>query len=112
MKILCICNQGENRSRTTARMLNESGKHIARYDGFYKENFDSAKSEWIKFDESNLEWAEKIIVYEPKHESCLKKYGWWYWGKSYNLNIPDIYTYDQIELINIVIEKLVKYGIL
>jgi len=112
MKILCICNQGENRSRTTARILNESGKHIAKYDGFYKRNFDSAKSKWIKFDEFNLEWAEKIIVYEDKHESCLKKYGYRYWGKSYNLNIPDIYTYDQIKLIDIVMEKLMNYEII
>jgi len=56
MKILCICNRGENRSKTAAALLQQSGRHEARYDGFYKEKYIEKEKRWEKFDPGNLEW--------------------------------------------------------
>lgn len=96
MKILCICNQGENRSKTTAELLSKTGKYSVKYEGFHSDKFRPAL----------LNWADKIIVYEEEHEELLKQYGMKYWGISLNLHIPDKYYYGQNELI-----KLLKAGL-
>lgn len=64
------------------------------------------------FNPKNLEWANKIIVFEDVHEDILKKYGYTYWGKSYNFGIEDMYHYNQKSLILIIKEKLKYYEFL
>ena len=105
MKILCICNQGENRSRTAAEILSGRG-HEARYDGFYKDKLNEQLKKREVFNVANLNWADKIIVFEENHEDLLKKYGYSFWGKSYNLNIEDLYHYNQDSLKRLIIEKM------
>ncbi len=109
MKILCICNQGENRSKTAAMLLRKSGRYEVRYDGFYKERYNEKERHWEKFDPGNLEWAEKIIVFEEQHEDELKKLGQIYWGKSLNFDIPDIYQFNQAELVELLKEKIALF---
>jgi predicted protein tyrosine phosphatase len=111
-KILCICNQGENRSRTTAEILASTGKYEARYDGFYKNRDEEASTKREVFNPRNLDWANKIIVFEDIHEDLLKKYGYSYWGKSYNFNIADLYYYNQSSLVKIIKTKLNLYEFL
>lgn len=106
MKILCICNQGENRSKTTALLLRQGNKHETRYDGFYKEIYNENDRKWEKFNHNNLTWAERIIVYEEAHEEQLKKIDYIYWGKSINFNIPDKYFFNQPELVKLIKEKI------
>jgi hypothetical protein len=67
MKILCICNQGENRSRTAAKILLDRG-YEARHDGFYKDKFNDELKKREVFCVDNLTWADKIIVFEENHE--------------------------------------------
>jgi len=112
MKILCICNQGENRSKTTALLLKQNKKHEARYDGFYKERYHEKDKRWEKFDPANLDWAERIIVFEDIHEDELKKIDYTYWGKSVNFDIPDKYYFNQPELIKIINEKIDLFDLL
>jgi hypothetical protein len=112
MNILCICNQGENRSRTTAEILTAVGKYKVKYDGFYKDKYNESTKQRDIFDPKNLEWANKIIVFEDVHEDMLKKYGYSYWGKSYNFGIEDMYHYNQKSLILIIKEKLKHYEFL
>ena len=55
-KILFICNQGENRSRTAAGILEGKG-YAVKYDGFHCGSFNPI----------NLEWADRIVVFEDDH---------------------------------------------
>ncbi len=112
MNILCICNQGENRSRTTAEILMALGRYDVKYDGFYKDRINELTGLRERFDTKNLDWANKIIVFEEFHEDLLKKYGYSYWGKSYNFNIEDMYHYNQKNLIEIIKGKLKHYEFL
>ncbi len=111
MKILCICNQGENRSKTTALLLKENKNYDTRYDGFYKEIYIKTDQKLETFDPGNLKWAEKIIVFEDRHEDELKKFDYIYWGKSINFNIPDIYYFNQRELVKLIKEKIDLYDL-
>ena len=112
MNILCICNQGENRSRTTAEILSAVDMYQVKYDGFYKDKLNELTNQRDIFNPKNLEWANKIIVFEEVHEEILKKYGYSYWGKSYNFDIEDMYHYNQKSLILIIKEKLKQYDFL
>ena len=112
MNILCICNQGENRSRTTAEILSALDKYEVKFDGFYKDKYNEDSKQREIFNPKNLEWANKIIVYEDVHEELLKKYGYSYWGNSYNFDIEDMYHYNQKSLIMIIKAKLKHYEFL
>lgn len=83
-----------------------------QYDGFHKEKYNTKKRKWEKFDVALLDWAEKIIVYEEEHEAILRQYGYSYWGKSYNLEIPDLYFYNQTALVELVQQKLGQLNLL
>jgi predicted protein tyrosine phosphatase len=111
MKILCICNQGENRSRTAADILLAKG-HDVRYDGFFKDRFNEELNKQEVFCVENLQWADKVIIFEEHHEDLLKKYGYSFWGKSYNLDIEDMYHHNQKSLIEIIKGKLKQYELL
>lgn len=100
-----------NRSRTAADILSAMG-HETRYDGFFKDRFNEEIKEREVFCVENLTWADKIIVFEEHHEELLKKHGYSFWGKSYNLDIEDMYHYNQKSLIMIVKEKLKHYEFL
>ena len=96
MNILCICNQGENRSRTTAEILSALGKYEVKFDGFYKDKYNETSKQRDVFNPKNLEWANKIIVYEDVHEELLKKYGYSYWKGlelKYVIQYNNIYQY-------------------
>jgi hypothetical protein len=112
MNILCICNQGENRSRTTADILSALGKYEVKFDGFFRDKYNEQTKQRDVFNPKNLEWANKIIVFEDHHEELLKKYGYAYWGKSYNFNIEDLYHYNQSSLKEIIKVKLKFYSLL
>ena len=102
MKILFICNQGENRSRTAAEVWkNLHPLHQVKYAGFYN-----------RFNTRLLDWADKIIVFERHHEDELKSFDYKHWGKSYNISIDDMYTYNSASLINILKKKLKLINIL
>ncbi len=111
MKILCICNQGENRSRTAADILLAKGYDV-RYDGFFKDRFNEELNKQEVFCVENLQWADKIIIFEEHHEDLLKKYGYSFWGKSYNLDIEDMYHHNQKSLIEMIKRKLKQYEFL
>lgn len=42
----------------------------------------------------------------------LRQYGYSYWGKSYNLEIPDLYFYNQTALVELVQQKLGQLNLL
>ena len=96
MKILFICNQGENRSRMAAAIWRKMyPKHQVKYFGFLN-----------NFDTDLLDWADKIIVFEKQHEDELKDIGNKYWKKSYNILIEDVYSYNSSILKDVLYRKL------
>jgi len=90
-------------------VIQQSGRHETRYDGFYKERYNEKEKRWEKFDTANLDWAERIIVFEDIHEDELKRINYAYWGKSINFDIPDVYYFDQPELVKIINEKIALF---
>jgi predicted protein tyrosine phosphatase len=96
MKILFMCNQGENRSRMAAEIWKKMHpKHQVKYVGFYND-----------FDTDLLDWADKIIVFEKQHENELKSIDVKYWRKSYNISVNDLYSYNSSTLKNVLYKKL------
>lgn len=90
MRVLFICNQNENRSKTAEEVFSNQFKTSSA--GLYNENPVNKKQ---------LEWADIILVMEESHSRELaNRFPKQYLKKRIlSLNIPDIYKYNQPELI-------------
>ena len=97
MKVLFICNQGQNRSRTAQRVLRN--RFQTQSAGLYN---------CKPVTKQQLRWADTIIVMEDHHRSEIaKRFPDIYLQKQIlALNIPDIYRYDQPELVSILKSKV------
>lgn len=97
MNLLFICNQNENRSKTAANLF--KSKFKTKSAGLYNEN---------PVTENELEWAHTIVVMEDKQRTELsKKFPKQYMQKRIlSLNIPDIYRFNQPELIDLLKSKM------
>jgi len=97
MKALFICNQNENRSKTAEKLFSKEFK--TKSAGLFNE---------VPVKEEELEWADKIIVMEnSQREEIGKQFPAQYLKKQIiSLDIPDIYSFNQPELINILKEKI------
>jgi predicted protein tyrosine phosphatase len=91
---LFVCNQGQNRSKTAAELFN--GKFASLY------NLKSILTKQL-LEESNI-----IYVFEEEQrEEIAKRFPAQYIKKKIiNLDIPDLYQYNQPELIKILKDKL------
>lgn len=92
MKVLFICNQNQNRSKTAEEMF--KGTFTTRSAGLYNEHPVS---------EEQLEWADVIVVMEDTQRTDLaKRFPTQYLQKRIvSLGIPDVYHYQQPELVEI-----------
>ena len=97
MKVLFICNQNQNRSKTA--------------EDIFKERFQT-KSAGIyngkPVTEKQLSWADLVVVMEDIQRSEIaKRFPEKYMQKRVlSLNIPDIYHYNQPELIDLLKSKI------
>lgn len=105
MNILFVCSANQLRSPTAEHYFSVV---------YPEHNFQSAGTNpkiclqegTTLVDEEMLEWADKIFVMEPKHEIALRKYSdGSHMKKVKILNIPDIYDFDEKDLIDILIDK-------
>ena len=89
MKVLFICNQNENRSKTAEEMFKK--KYETRSAGLYNEN---------PVTEKDLSWADVVVVMEEEQrDEIAKRFPKLYLKKQIiNLGIQDIYTYNQPHL--------------
>ena len=90
-KVLFICNQNKNRSKTAEAIFSTTFE--TRSAGLYNLNPVTQKE---------LSWADVIIVMEEeqRHE-IAKRFPKVYMQKRIlNLNIPDIYSYNDSQLVN------------
>lgn len=92
MKVLFICNQNENRSKTAEDMFKD--RFETKSAGLYNNK---------PITEKQLKWADVVIVMEDNQRTEIsKRFPKLYLQKQIiSLNIPDIYTYKQTELIDL-----------
>jgi predicted protein tyrosine phosphatase len=89
MKALFICNQNQHRSKTAEKIFKDMFE--TKSAGLFNEN---------PVCEEEINWADVVLVMEDFQRSEIAKR----FPKSYvkkrilNLNIPDIYSYEQEEL--------------
>jgi predicted protein tyrosine phosphatase len=106
MKVLFICNQNENRSKTAEELFSTQFETMSA--GLYNEK---------PVTEKQVGWADVIIVMEESQRKELaNRFAKQYMKKQIlSLDIPDIYYYNQPELIeklkariNELVEPLIK----
>ena len=91
MKILFICNQNENRSKTAEKLFKKL--HKTKSAGLYNEK---------PVTKTQLEWADLIVVMEDEQRSEIaKRFSDQYAKKQIlSFEIADLYHYNQPELID------------
>lgn len=97
MKVLFICNQNQNRSKTAEELFKDRFK--TKSAGLYNEK---------PVTEKELEWADMIVVMEDIQRAELsKRFPSAYMKKQIlSLDIPDIYHFNQPELKSILESRM------
>lgn len=97
MKVLFICNQNENRSKTAESLFR--GKFETKSAGLYNKKPVTGKQ---------LSWADTIIVMEDAQRAEIaKRFPKLYMQKRIlSLDIPDTFCYNQPELVNLLESKI------
>ena len=97
MKVLFICNQNQNRSKTAECIF--KGKLETKSAGLYNQK---------PVTEKQISWADAIIVMEDAQRGEIaKRFPKQYMEKRIlSLNIPDVYHYNQPELVSILKSKI------
>ena len=97
MKVLFICNQNENRSKTAEEL--------------FKDRFET-KSAGLFNDkplkESQIKWADTIIVMEDRQRTEIaKRFPKQYMQKRIlSLDVPDVFNYNNPKLIDLLKSKI------
>ena len=106
MNILFLCTSNVNRSKTAEdyfKSTNESNHY--RSAGLSEKYCAKNNSKLCSIED--VEWADKIYVMEQLHIDRIKRYaGEKYLKKVINIEIEDIYTYMDEELIEILKAKV------
>lgn len=97
MKVLFICNQNQNRSKTAEELF--KNKFKTKSAGLYNEK---------PVTEEQISWADVIVVMEDSQRSEIaKKFPKLYMQKRIlSLDIPDVYNYNQPELVSTLKSKI------
>ncbi|MEA2037806.1 MAG: phosphotyrosine protein phosphatase [Nanoarchaeota archaeon] len=97
MKVLFICNQNENRSKTAEQLF--KGRFQTKSAGLYNEK---------PLTQKDLSWADTIIVMEGQQRSEIsKRFPKTYMQKHIlSLEIADTYHFNQPELIETLKSKI------
>lgn len=112
MNILFCCTANKNRSTTAEEWSkeqvpeNEYKSCGLSADAVYQTQ-EQGQTKAQVITEELINWADKIIVFETMHvNSIISNLGQLIELKIINLDIPDIYTYDDIRLKEVFKEKL------
>lgn len=101
MKLLFLCNQNKNRSKTAEILFKK--KFETKSAGLYNKE---------PVTEKELAWADIILVMEEtQRQEIAKRFPKYYLQKRIlNLDIPDIYTCNDPQLIKCIEEKVKEYN--
>lgn len=99
MKVLFICNQNQNRSKTAEILF--KGRFRTKSAGLYNKKPVNKKQ---------LSWADTIVVMEDRQRSEIaKRFPDIYIKKCIlSLDIPDIYNQNSPELVDVLKHKIKK----
>jgi predicted protein tyrosine phosphatase len=99
MKVLFICNQNQNRSKTAEELF--QSEFETQSAGLFNER---------PVNESQLNWADIIVVMEEHQRSEIaKRFPQSYLKKRIiSLDVPDYYSYQQKELVDVLKMKTKK----
>ena len=97
MKVLFVCNQNQDRSKTAKELF--KGRFQTKSAGLYNEKPLTKKE---------LSWADTVIVMEKTQRSEIaKRFPKLYMQKRIlSLNVPDVYHFNQPELIKTLKSKM------
>lgn len=97
VRVLFICNQNRNRSKTAKQLFKD--RFETRSAGLYNEK---------PVTERQLKWADTIVVMEDEQRQEIgKRFPKIYMQKRIlSLGIPDIYQFNQPELVTILKNKI------
>ena len=97
MNVLFICNQNQNRSKTAEHMFWK--RFTTRSAGLYNEH---------PLTEKELQWADIVVVMEDAQRTEIsRRFPALYLQKRIiSLDIPDIYQYNQPELVQLLSERV------
>lgn len=93
MRILFVCNQGENRSKTAKELF--SKRYKTKSAGLFALIKENRISKYV------LDWADLIIVMEECHRSYIAEYfpEEYLKKKILVMDVPDLYRHNQPELV-------------
>jgi predicted protein tyrosine phosphatase len=99
MKVLFVCNQNQDRSKTAKELF--KGRFQTKSAGLYNERPLSKKE---------LSWADTVIVMEKEQRSEIAKRfpGLYMQKRILSLDIPDVYHFNQPELVRVLQSKIKK----
>jgi len=97
MKVLFVCNQNLNRSKTAEEVF--KGRFQTLSAGLYNKKSLSDKE---------LGWADVVMVMEDEQRTEIsRRFPKLYLQKKIlSLNVPDIYHYNQPELISVLKDRM------
>lgn len=97
MRVLFICNQNQNRSKTAEELFRNSFE--TKSAGLYNEN---------PVTEKQMEWADAVVVMEEfqRAEIAERFPGQYMRKRIISLDIPDVYHYNQPELVEILKSRI------
>ncbi len=100
MNVLFVCNQNQNRSKTAEEIF--KCKFKTKSAGLYNQKPINTKQ---------VSWADTIIVMEDEQRTEIsKRFPKLYLQKRVlSLNIPDVYNYNNSELIESLKSKMKEY---
>jgi predicted protein tyrosine phosphatase len=99
VKVLFVCSANMDRSPTAENLFN-------KICGFQAKSAGTATYARIKITQNLIEWADIIIPMEEKHKAAIIEIVAEAKNKIRVLNIPDIYHYEQPELVTILQKEL------
>ena len=99
-KVLFVCNQNKNRSKTAEHIF--KAKFDTKSAGLYTQNPVTAQE---------LSWADVIMVMEDeqRHEIARRFPKQYLQKRILSLDIPDIYKYEDLELVKMLKLKVKEY---
>ncbi len=100
MKVLFVCNQNENRSKTAEELFGDEFE--TRSAGLYNEE---------SLSEEELSWADLVVVMEEgqRKEIADRFPGSYMEKRIVCLDVPDIYSRGQVELKEELKEKMKSF---
>ena len=100
MNILFVCDKGEDRSKTAKRIF--SKKYKTKSAGLFALIKEERINKYV------LDWANIIIVMEEWHMSHIAEHfpNEYLKKKILVMDIPDIYKYNQPELVKLLRQKI------